>query len=288
METNSPAPTPASTDILTLLSVRNLRKEFPLRGGLPFAPKKVKVAVDNVSFDIPYGKTLALVGESGSGKSTVGLMLLGLLEPTAGEILFKGKKLNDLRGVDRLNLRQQMQVVFQDPYASLNARMTVRETLTEGLMIHKMGSPADWEKKAGQLLEQVGLGANALDRYPHEFSGGQRQRIAIARALSVDPDFIVLDEPTSALDVSVQSQVLNLLRRLQRERGLTYLFVTHNLGVVEYLADEVCVMEQGKIVERGTVDAIFDNPQIPYTQRLLSAIPSLDPSARRLAAAVDR
>ncbi|GAB4452693.1 MAG: dipeptide ABC transporter ATP-binding protein [Armatimonadaceae bacterium] len=277
-----------TSDRETILSVRNLRKEFPLRGGMPFAPKKVKVAVEDVSFDIGSGKTLALVGESGSGKSTVGLMLLGLLDVTSGEIVFRGRKLTDLRGKDRLTLRQEMQVVFQDPYASLNARMTVRETLTEGLTIHQIGSPAEREKRAAELLEQVGLGANALDRYPHEFSGGQRQRIAIARALSVNPTFIVLDEPTSALDVSVQSQVLNLLRRLQRERNLTYLFITHNLGVVEYLADEVCVMEKGRIVERGSVDAIFDNPQIPYTQRLLSAIPSLDPDARRLAASADR
>lgn len=274
-----------SSSPTSLVSVRDLRKDFPIRGGLPFAPKKFKTAVDGVSFEIPLGRTLALVGESGSGKSTVGLMLLGLLEVTSGTILFQGKNLVDIQGAERQALRRKMQVVFQDPYASLNARMTVRETLTEGLKVHNMGSPAEWNAKAQQLLGQVGLPPTAMDRYPHEFSGGQRQRIAIARALSVDPDFIVLDEPTSALDVSVQSQVLNLLRRLQRERGLTYLFVTHNLGVVEYLADEVCVMEQGKIVERGTVDAIFDTPQQEYTRRLLSAIPSLDPDARRLTTA---
>lgn len=276
--------TTSGSDSELILSVRDLRKEFPVRGGLPFAPKKGKVAVDGVSFGIPRGKTLALVGESGSGKSTVGLMLLGLLATTSGEILFKGRDLLTLQGQERQDLRRQMQVVFQDPYASLNARMTVRETLTEGMMVHKMGGKADWEARARQLLGQVGLPEAALERYPHEFSGGQRQRIAIARALSVDPEFIVLDEPTSALDVSVQSQVLNLLRRLQRERNLTYLFITHNLAVVEYLADEVCVMEMGKIVERGAVDDIFDRPQMPYTQRLLSAIPSLDPDARRLTA----
>jgi ABC-type microcin C transport system duplicated ATPase subunit YejF len=166
---------------------------------------------------------------------------------------------------------------FKDPYASLNARMTVRETLTEGMIVHNIGANArEREERAGGLLAQVGLPASALDRYPHEFSGGQRQRIAIARALSVGPSFIVLDEPTSALDVSVQSQVLNLLRKLQRENGLTYLFITHNLGVVEYLADAVCVMEQGKIVERGTVDEIFDRPQQEYTRRLLSAIPKVN------------
>lgn len=269
------------SDTVPVVSVQNLRKEFPVRGGL-FAPKEVKVAVDDVSFNIARGKTLALVGESGSGKSTVGLMLLGLLETTAGTIAFEGQP---LAASNRLALRRRMQVVFQDPYASLNVRMTVRETLTEGMIIHSMGDARFREEKATALLRQVGMPASALDRYPHEFSGGQRQRIAIARALSVEPQFIVLDEPTSALDVSVQSQVLNLLRKLQREHGLTYLFVTHNLGVVEYLADEVCVMERGKIVERGSVDQIFDAPEQGYTKRLLGSIPSLDPSKHRLAAA---
>ena len=267
------------TDSSPVVSVSHLRKEFPVRGGL-FAPKVVKVAVDDVSFEIGRGKTLALVGESGSGKSTVGLMLLGLLDITSGTVTFEGKPLSDS---NRLALRRRMQVVFQDPYASLNMRMTVRETLTEGMMIHRMGTAQMREERARQLLSQVSMPATALDRYPHEFSGGQRQRIAIARALSVEPQFIVLDEPTSALDVSVQSQVLNLLRRLQREQGLTYLFVTHNLGVVEYLADEVCVMEHGKIVERGTIEKIFDAPEQAYTKKLLGSIPSLDPSKHRLA-----
>jgi ABC-type oligopeptide transport system ATPase subunit len=271
-------------DVASLLSVRDLVKQFPIRKGL-FAPKAFKTAVDGVSFDIAPGKTLALVGESGSGKSTVGLMLLGLIAPTSGEIVFKGQRLTDRSGAERQAMRREMQVVFQDPYASLNARMTVRETLTEGMVIHRIGTDArEWDERAKQLLGQVGLPEGALDRYPHEFSGGQRQRIAIARALSVGPQFIVLDEPTSALDVSVQSQVLNLLRRLQRENGLTYLFITHNLAVVEYLADEVCVMEMGRIVERGTVDHIFDAPQQEYTKRLLGSIPSLDPNARRLTA----
>ncbi len=271
-----------------LISVRDLYKRFPLRKGL-FAPKAWKIAVDGVSFDIPHGRTLALVGESGSGKSTVGLMLLDLLEPTSGEILYEGRPFSDRKGRERRALRRQMQVVFQDPYASLNARMTVRETLTEGMIVHRIGkSAAERSDRAALLLEQVGLGADALERYPHEFSGGQRQRIAIARALSVEPSFIVLDEPTSALDVSVQSQVLNLLRRLQREFGLTYLFITHNLDVVGYLADEVAVMEAGRIVERGTVDQIFDSPREEYTRRLLSAIPSLDPATRELLSAAQR
>lgn len=277
----------AAPPVQPMLSVKNLVKKFPIRSGL-FAAKAFKTAVDGVSFDILPGKTLALVGESGSGKSTVGLMLLGLLDSTEGQILFKGRDLLSLRGRERQTLRREMQVVFQDPYASLNGRMTVRETLTEGMTIHSIGADArEREKTAGELLRQVGLPPAALDRYPHEFSGGQRQRIAIARALTVNPQFIVLDEPTSALDVSVQSQVLNLLRRLQRERDLTFLFVTHNLGVVEYLADEVCVMERGKIVERGTVDDIFDHPQQAYTKRLLGSIPSLDPDKHRLLAVAE-
>jgi ABC-type dipeptide/oligopeptide/nickel transport system ATPase component len=264
-----------------MVSAKNLVKQYPIRGVLPFVSAGAKTVVEGVSFDIPRGKTLALVGESGSGKSTVGLMLLGLLPITSGQAYFKGKDVTT--GNRSPELRRQMQVVFQDPYASLNARMTVREIITEGMMIHRIGADEQERvERATQLMGQVGLPPTALDRYPHEFSGGQRQRIAIARALSVGPEFIVLDEPTSALDVSVQSQVLNLLRRLQRENGLTFLFITHNLAVVEYLADEVCVMEKGKIVERGTVDQIFDTPQQEYTRKLLGSIPSLDPDARRL------
>jgi ABC-type oligopeptide transport system ATPase subunit len=268
-----------------LLSVRDLKKHFPFRAG--FFKRGFKKAVDGVSFDIPEGKTLALVGESGSGKTTVGLMVLDLLQPTSGEILYRGKRLSGRKGADWLALRRDMQVVFQDPYSSLNARMNVREIVTEGMQIHGIGKgAAERDQLAAELLERVGLPPGALDRYPHEFSGGQRQRIAIARALSVRPRFIVCDEPTSALDVSVQSQVLNLLRRLQREENLTYLFITHNLGVVEYLADEVCVMERGLIVERGTVEEIFDAPREEYTKRLLGSIPSLDPARRKIREAV--
>ena len=267
-----------------LLEVRNLTKRFPIRKGL-FQPKAWNTAVDDVSFGVPRGHTLALVGESGSGKSTIGLMLLDLLAPTSGEILYDGKPFSERQGAVRRALRRDMQVVFQDPYASLNARMNVRETLTEGMIVHKIGAnAAEREERAVALLKQVSLAPDALVRYPHEFSGGQRQRIAIARALSVEPKFMVLDEPTSALDVSVQSQVLNLLRQLQRDNGLTYLFVTHNLDVVGYLADSICVMEQGKIVERGTVDEIFDTPKEAYTRRLLAAIPSLDPTMQELLA----
>ncbi len=267
-----------------LLSVRNLKKFYPYKTGL-FAPKDGKWAVDDVSFDVERGSTLAVVGESGSGKSTVGMMLLDLLNATSGEIIYDGNAFSQRRGKARTELRREMQVVFQDPYASLNARMNVREILTEGMIIHKMyANAAERDIEAIELLRSVGMPGNALDRYPHEFSGGQRQRIAIARALSVKPKFMVLDEPTSALDVSVQSQVLNLLRKLQREKNLTYLFITHNLDVVSYLADEIIVMERGKIVERGSVDDIFDRPKEAYTKKLLSAIPSLDPSMQALLA----
>jgi len=267
-----------------LLSVRDLKKAFPVKTGL--FQRIWKTAVDGVTFDIPEGKTLALVGESGSGKTTVGLMVLDLLAPTGGEVRYRGEPVNGRRGAAWLAFRREMQVVFQDPYSSLNARMTVGEILTEGMGIHRIGSgAAERLENARALLEKVGLPVAALERYPHEFSGGQRQRIAIARALSVRPRFIVCDEPTSALDVSVQSQVLNLLRKLQREEGLTYLFITHNLGVVEYMADEVCVMERGRIVERGDVERIFDAPQEAYTRRLLGSIPSLNPERRRIRAA---
>jgi len=267
-----------------LVEARGLSKRFPLRTGV-LGRREWRTAVDDVSFAIAPGRTVALVGESGSGKSTVGLMVLGLLEPTAGDVRFEGEPVAGRRGADAKALRRRMQVVFQDPFASLNARMTVAESVTEGMRIHGLNGDEAGRRAAAQaLLEQVGLPAHALDRYPHEFSGGQRQRIAIARALSVEPRFLLLDEPTSALDVSVQSQVLNLLRRLQRERGLAFLFVTHNLAVVEYLADTVCVMEAGRIVERGDVAELFDAPSTETTRRLLDAIPSLDPSARRLRA----
>jgi ABC-type oligopeptide transport system ATPase subunit len=265
-----------------ILKVDSLRKVFGhsksfLRAG------NEKVAVDGVSFEVRKGETLALVGESGSGKSTVGLMALGLLSVTSGSVEIDGRSVLGLNSAERLALCRRIQVVFQDPYGSLNGRMTVRETLVEGMIIHGLAKSAEErEVRALDLLSHVGLSSEALDRYPHEFSGGQRQRIAIARALSVEPTFIVLDEPTSALDVSVQSQVLNLLRKLQRDKGLSYLFITHNLAVVEYMADYVCVMSRGKIVERGAIEAIFDTPQQDYTKKLLASIPSDDPDNRRL------
>jgi ABC-type oligopeptide transport system ATPase subunit len=264
------------------LQVRNLVKVFG-RGKSLLHPDTRLLAVDDVSFEVPQGQTLALVGESGSGKSTVGLMALGLLAPTSGQVLFEGRDFVDIEPSQRRAMRRKMQVVFQDPFGSLNGRMTIREAVTEGMIIHRLCANAtEREERAAKLLADVGMERDTLDRYPHEFSGGQRQRIAIARALSVEPTFMVLDEPTSALDVSVQSQVLNLLRKLQQERGLAFLFITHNLAVVEYLADEVCVMSRGRIVERGTVERIFDSPEQEYTKKLLSSIPSTDPDARRL------
>jgi ABC-type microcin C transport system duplicated ATPase subunit YejF len=269
--------------VSAVLQVEKLRKEFGGRAGFLRKKSLPNVAADDVSFEVEEGGTLALVGESGSGKSTVALMALGLLEPTSGRVLFRGQPVVGLDSRERLAVRRNIQVVFQDPYGSLNGRMTVRETLTEGMIIHRLGGSAkEREARAHALLADVNLPKEALDRYPHEFSGGQRQRIAIARALSVEPKFLVLDEPTSALDVSVQSQVLNLLRRLQRERGLSFLFVTHNLAVVEYMADFVCVMSKGRIVERGHVERIFDAPEQEYTKRLLASIPSTDPDTRRL------
>jgi oligopeptide transport system ATP-binding protein len=275
--------------VSAVLQVEKLRKEFGGRGGFLRKKSPPNVAVDDVSFEVEEGGTLALVGESGSGKSTVALMALGLLAPTSGRVLFRGQPVVGLDSKEQLAVRRNIQVVFQDPYGSLNGRMTVREMLTEGMIIHRLGSSAkEREARAQALLADVNLPKEALDRYPHEFSGGQRQRVAIARALSVEPKFLVLDEPTSALDVSVQSQVLNLLRRLQRERGLSFLFVTHNLAVVEYMADFVCVMSKGRIVERGHVERIFDAPEQEYTKRLLASIPSTDPDTRRLRPQITR
>jgi peptide/nickel transport system ATP-binding protein len=260
-----------------LLEVRDLKVHFPIRRGiLKRAVGHVK-AVDGVSFAIPPGHTLALVGESGCGKTTVGKAVLQLHRPTAGEAVFDGVDLTRLRGARLRERRSDFQIVFQDPYASLNPRMRVHDILMEGLVaLGRLASKAAREHRISELLDHVGLPAAAQWRYPHEFSGGQRQRIAIARALSVDPKLVVCDEPTSALDVSVQAQILNLLERLQAEMGLAYLFITHNIGVVEYLADEVAVMYLGRIVECGTVAEVLGAPKHPYTQALLAAVPTLD------------
>jgi peptide/nickel transport system ATP-binding protein len=263
----------------TVLEVRDYKVWFPIRKGLFQRTVGHVKAVDGVSFSIAAGRTLALVGESGSGKTTVGKALLQLLRGKAqisGSALLSGQPLDNLKGSDLRQARQAVQIVFQDPFASLNPRMRVSEILEEGVAsLHPEVTPSDRRERVAALLEKVGLTRSALARYPHEFSGGQRQRLAIARALAVEPSLIVADEPTSALDVSVQAQILNLLKRLQRELGVAYLFITHNFGVVEYLAHDIAVMKNGQLVETGTAQAILHQPQHPYTQALLAAVPRL-------------
>lgn len=259
-----------------LLEVRNLVKHFPVDNS-----DDVVQAVDDVSFDIIAGETLGLVGESGCGKSTVGRCLLRLHEPTGGEVLFEGKNIVGLPNNEMQALRREMQIIFQDPYASLNPRLSVRSIVAEPLKIHKIGDKASQNAKVEDLLAKVGLDPKYADRYPHEFSGGQRQRIGIARALALNPKLIICDEPVSALDVSVQAQVVNLLQQLQNEFGLTYLFISHGLAVVEHISDRVAVMYLGKIVEICDAAELYANPLHPYSQALLSAIPVPDPKHKR-------
>ena len=265
-----------------LLDVRNLKKYFPVRRGILGQTVGYVKAVDGVSFQLRRGETLGLVGESGCGKSTTGRAILRLIEPTAGQVIFDGEDLATLDR-DRLRaLRRRVQIVFQDPFSSLNPRMTVGAMLREVLKVHRLAPEGPARiRRVSELLEVVGLRPEDAERYPHEFSGGQRQRIGIARALSVEPDFIVCDEPVSALDVSVQAQVINLLRDLQEEFGLTYLFIAHDLAVVERVSDHVAVMYLGKIVESGTAEDLYRSPQHPYTKALLSAVPRPDPKAAR-------
>ena len=258
-----------------LLDVQDLRKYYPQRRGLLQAIKGHVRAVDGVSFTIRRGETLGLVGESGCGKSTTGRAILHLTKPTGGRVVYDGKNVGDLDRQQLRELRRRAQIVFQDPYGTLNPRLTVGSMLREVLRVHGLGGEgASRERRVHELLELVGLLPEHVDRYPHEFSGGQRQRIGIARALSVEPEFIVCDEPVSALDVSVQAQVLNLLRSLQDELGLTYLFIAHDLAVVKYMSDRVAVMYLGKIVEIGEASELYDHPLHPYTTALLSAAPS--------------
>ena len=267
-----------------LLKLSDLKVHFPIRKGVFKHTVGHVKAVDGVSLEVAAGKTLALVGESGCGKTTVGKAILQLIRPTAGEVLFDSVDLTQLRGESLRLRRREFQIIFQDPYASLNPRMRVEEILLEGMSALGVGANQEARRtRLDQLLDQVGLPQSALTRYPHEFSGGQRQRIAIARALAVEPRLIICDEPTSALDVSVQAQILNLLARLQRELGLAYLFITHNLAVVEYLAHEVAVMYLGRIVERGTAHEVLGSPKHPYTQALLSAVPRIDAGEGRTA-----
>ncbi len=264
-----------------LVSVRHLTKHFPIRTGLLQRVTGAVKAVEDVCFDVAAGETLAIVGESGCGKTTTGRTLLRLIEPTSGTIQFDGTDLLALRGEALRRMRRHMQIVFQDPYGSLNPRMTVGATIREGLLVHRLAEGSEADHRVERLLDEVGLRSEHARRYPHEFSGGQRQRIGIARALAVEPRFIVCDEPVSALDVSVQAQVVNLLQDLKRDRGLAYLFIAHDMAVVSHVADRVAVMYLGRMVELAPKRELFGNPRMPYTRALLSAVPVPEPGTGR-------
>ena len=266
----------------TLLSVADLQKWFPVRQGMLIERTVDHVkAVDGVSFDIAEGETLGLVGESGSGKSTTGYCVLQLLKPTNGSVKFMGRELTTMGRGELRELRREMQIVFQDPYSSLNPRMTVGTIVEEPMLVHGQGTRRDRERRVRDLLATVGFNPDFTNRYPHEFSGGQRQRIGIARALALAPRLIVCDEPVSALDVSIQAQILNLLKDLQRDLGLAYLFVAHDLAVVRTMSDRIAVMNKGKIVELGPAEQVYANPREDYTKALLAAVPVPDPRRMR-------
>jgi len=265
----------------TLIEVKNLKKYFPIKKGVFKSTVGHVKAVDNVSFKINEGKVLGVVGESGCGKSTLGRTMLKLLAPTEGEMLYEGKNVYDLSKRDLNHMRTKMQIIFQDPYSSLNPRLPVSEIVGEAMMQHNVVSNKhEMHDKVIEIIGKCGLFPEQANRYPHQFSGGQRQRICIARALALNPKFIVCDEAVSALDVSIQSQIINLLKDAQEDFGLTYMFISHDLSVVKFISDDIAVMYLGQIVETGSKKQIFDNPLHPYTEALLSAVPSFDPSAR--------
>lgn len=264
-----------------ILEVKNLKQHFIAGSGLFSSAAKTVKAVDDVSFTVQRGETLGLVGESGCGKTTLGRTILNLIKPTSGEVIFEGQDLAKLEEKEMRAVRKRLQIVFQDPYGSLNGRMAVGSLIREPLEVHHLLDPEGRDAKAKELLEAVGLRGYYANRYPHEFSGGQRQRIAIARALATDPHFIVLDEPVSALDVSVQSQVLNLLVHLKRDHGLTYLFISHDLSVVRHISDRIAVMYMGKIVELAEADTLFEKHMHPYTEALLAAMPDMSSRGRK-------
>ncbi|WP_316572455.1 dipeptide ABC transporter ATP-binding protein [Neobacillus sp. YIM B06451] len=265
-----------------ILKIENIKKHFPINNPLPFKKSTQSVkAVDGVSFDVYPGETLGIVGESGCGKSTMARLINQLIRPTDGKVLFKGQDLANLAEKDLRVSRKSIQMVFQNPYASLDPRKTIRQLLAEPLEIHQVGDRKSRNERVIELLEVVGLNSYHADRYPHEFSGGQRQRINIARALALNPDVIICDEPVSALDVSVQAQVINLLKDLQEKFGLTYIFISHDLNVVRYMCDRIAVMYLGKIVEIGTYKEIYENPLHPYTKALLSAVPTESPYEKK-------
>ena len=264
-----------------LLVVQDLRKYFPIRGGLMGRTVGNVRAVDGVSFSIKRGETLGLVGESGCGKSTTGLLVLRLLDPTSGDVLFEGQNVSAFNRKELKEFRRHAQIIFQDPYASLNPRMCIEDIIAEPMMLHNIASGADRVKRVEKLMKLVGLNPRYAERFPHEFSGGQRQRIGIARALAVGPKLVVCDEPVSALDVSIQSQILNLLVELQQEMGLTYLFIAHGLNVVKHISDRIGVMYLGKMVELAEGDELIASPLHPYTKNLLSAIPIPEPGAKK-------